>query len=249
VLNEDALRRSLTAAGLDAPVRWDDVTTSTNATALAMARDGAPAWTLVAAGHQTEGRGRGGRTWVDRPGRAVLLSVVLRPDLEAERLGVVSLAAGAAMADAASGLAALEVRCKWPNDLLVEDTKVGGILAESDLEGGVVQHVVVGIGLNVDPPDEVAGVAGIGDVDEEALLRAFLRMLASSLAEGPDAILEAWRSRSDTLGGRVEATTVDGTVVRGVAADVDDRGGLLVDTESGPVTVTFGEIHHLDPRA
>ena len=69
MLSEDALRRALEAVGLTAPVRWDEVTESTNATALAMAAAGTPEWTLVAAGHQTAGRGRQGRAWVDRPER------------------------------------------------------------------------------------------------------------------------------------------------------------------------------------
>jgi BirA family biotin operon repressor/biotin-[acetyl-CoA-carboxylase] ligase len=110
VLNEDALARALAAAGLSAPVRWDDVTASTNATALALAADGCPTWTLVGAGHQTAGRGRHGRTWVDRPGAALMCSVVLRP-WEPERVGLVSLAAGAAIAEAASEASGLDVRC------------------------------------------------------------------------------------------------------------------------------------------
>ncbi len=102
LLNEDALQRALSAAGLTAPVRWDEETDSTNATALTMADEGTAAWTLVAAGHQTAGRGRQGRVWRDRPGSALLFSLVLRPEWEPAVVGLVSLAAGAAMAEAAS---------------------------------------------------------------------------------------------------------------------------------------------------
>jgi len=98
VLTRDDLIAALAAIRVSAPVRADEVTGSTNASALAMAEDGAPAWTLVAAGHQTDGRGRLGRTWTDVPGRAVLVSVVLRPALPPARLGLLSLAAGAAVA-------------------------------------------------------------------------------------------------------------------------------------------------------
>jgi BirA family biotin operon repressor/biotin-[acetyl-CoA-carboxylase] ligase len=243
-VDRGTLERAAAAAGSTAPVRWDDVTTSTNETAMRLASEGAPAWTLVAAGHQTRGRGRAGRTWADRSGRALLLSVVLRPALDAERLGLVSLATGAAMADAISRVAGLDARCKWPNDLLVDGAKVGGVLAESELDGPEVRHVVAGVGVNIEPPDEVARAAGIGDVDEELLVSTFLRTLAS-LLEGESGILDAWRARADTLGRHVEATTVDGAVVRGVAADLDADGALLVEADGGRARVAFGDVAHV----
>ena len=81
MLSEHALSRALEGAGLSAPVRFEEVTRSTQETASRLAEDGAPEWTLVAAGHQTEGRGRLGRTWKDEPGGALLFSLVLRPSL------------------------------------------------------------------------------------------------------------------------------------------------------------------------
>jgi BirA family transcriptional regulator, biotin operon repressor / biotin---[acetyl-CoA-carboxylase] ligase len=245
VLNEEALRRALGAVDADALVRWDDVTTSTNDTAMAMAADGAPAWTLVAAGHQTRGRGRRGRTWEDRPGRALLCSVVLRPALEPERLGLVSIAAGTAMAEAASAISGLDVRCTWPNDLFLGDSKVGGVLAESEVAGSLVRHVVVGVGVNIDAPDGVPGAGGIGEVDVEALLGSYLSSL-DELIDAPDEEVRGrWVAVSRSLGRRVEATRVGGDAVRGVAADLDDTGALLVDTDAGRVRVAFGEVHHL----
>jgi BirA family biotin operon repressor/biotin-[acetyl-CoA-carboxylase] ligase len=210
VLSEDALRRALGAAGLTAPVRWDEVTESTNATAVAMAAEGAPEWTLVGAGHQTAGRGRLGRPWVDRPGGALMCSVVLRPAWDLERLGLVSLAAGVAMAEAASELSGREVRCKWPNDLMVGESKVGGILGEAGIAGGHVDHVVVGVGVNLDVPDEVPGAGAIGRVDEETLLSGFLERFRSLIERSAEGISGRWRAASATLGRRVEATTVGG---------------------------------------
>ena len=245
MLNEDALHRALRAAGLTAPVRWDEVTKSTNATALAMATEGTPAWTLVAAGHQTAGRGRRGREWVDRPGRALMFSVVLRPAIEPEGVGLVSVAAGAAMAEVASEASGRDVRCKWPNDLMVGESKVGGILGEAEMMARGIEHVVLGIGVNLDPPEGVAGAAAIGGVDEEALLTSFLRRFHSMIEGGSDEILNRWRAVSATLGRRVEATTVGGDTASGVAADLDETGALLVETDEGTVRVAFGEIHHL----
>jgi BirA family biotin operon repressor/biotin-[acetyl-CoA-carboxylase] ligase len=247
VLSEEGLERALAAAGLSAPVRWDDVTGSTNATASVLAAEGAPAWTLVAAGHQTAGRGRHGRVWLDRPGSALLCSLVLRPEWQPDRVGLVSLAAGAAMAEAVAEIAGVEIRCKWPNDLMAGEAKVGGILGEAEVSTDAIAHVVVGIGVNIEVSEGVLGAGAIGDVDEEALLSTFLRRL-SSMLEAPDGIVPRWRAVSQTLGRRVEATTVAGDVARGVAVDIDDAGALLVETDTGRARVAFGEIEHLDVR-
>jgi len=248
VLSEDALRRAMGSAGLTAPVRWDEATESTNATALTMAAEGTPEWTLVAAGHQTAGRGRQGRAWLDRSGSALMCSLVLRPALEPDRVGSVSLAAGVAMAEAATEVSGLEIRCKWPNDLMTGESKVGGILGEVEVTAGRIGHVVLGIGVNLDAPEDVEGAGAIGPVDDEALLGGFLQRLRSLLEGSAEEIVRRWRAISATLGRRVEATTVGGETVRGVAADLDETGALLIDTADGRVRVAFGEIRHLrDP--
>ncbi len=245
MLNEDALQRALSAAGLTAPLRWDEVTGSTNATALAMAAEGTLAWTLVAAGHQTAGRGRRGRAWRDRPGSALMFSLVLRPAWEPEAVGLVSLAAGAAMAEAASELSTREVRCKWPNDLMMGESKVGGILGEAEVEAGRIGHVVLGIGVNLAEPEDMAGAGAIGNVDEEALLTGFLQRFRSMIEDSPEEILSRWRAVSATLGRRVEAAMVGGGTASGVAADLDETGALLIETGGGLARVAFGEIQHL----
>lgn len=245
MLSAEVLRRALTGAGIVAPVRWDEVTESTNGTALALAAEGTPAWTLVGAGHQTAGRGRRGRAWFDRPGSALLFSVVLRPSLEPERIGLLSLAAGAAMAEAASEVSGLEIRCKWPNDLMAGEAKVGGILGEATILDGRVGHVVLGIGVNLADPGDVSGAGSVGEVDEEVLLGGFLTRLRSMVEGPPEDVLGRWRAVSATIGRRLEATTVGGVIEVGVAADLDRTGALLVRTDRGVVRIAFGEIHHL----
>lgn len=247
------LERALAAAGCSAPVQWDETTGSTNATARDLAEAGAPEWTLAAAGHQTAGRGRLGRIWQDRPGRALMFSLVLRPAIDPREAGLLPLLAGAAMAEAAGQIAGQiagrEVRCKWPNDLLIDEAKVGGILTEAQVAGGVLDHVVMGLGVNLEAPEAVAGAAALGDVDPMALLTAFLmRFREGYRPSGPgfaDEVVRRWTEVASTLGRQVEATRADGVAVRGTAVSVDGLGGLVVDTTQGPVTVTSGEVIHL----
>ena len=100
----------------------------------------------MAAGHQTGGRGRLGRTWSDEPGRALMFSVVLRPEPRPAGRGLLTLLAGTAMVEACRDLGETAAACKWPNDVLVDGRKAAGILAESSVADGRFEHVVLGIG-------------------------------------------------------------------------------------------------------
>ena len=246
MLTADDLQRALAGAGLDAPVRADEVTGSTNATASAMAQAGAPEWTLVAAAHQTHGRGRSGRSWVDRRGQALMCSFVLRPALPAARAGLLTLLAGASLAEAARSLGA-DAGCKWPNDLMTAEGKAGGILAESVVVDGVLRHVVIGTGVNLgEAPPDVAGAAALPQVEAAPLLERYLRRMAERYAPADEGfaarVVAAATATSVTLGTEVEVARGDGPPVTGRATDLDLDGGLVVDTGTGPVTVAFGEV-------
>ena len=246
MLSEAELERALAAAGLHAPVRFDEVTGSTNATALELAEAATPEWTLVAAGHQTQGRGRLGRTWVDRAGAAMVFSFVLRPDrLDPEHAGLIALLAGWAMATAIREIAGVEVRCKWPNDLLLGDAKVSGTLVESAVAGDRIRHMVVGVGVNLARPDEMLDAAGIGPVEEGDLLAAFLMRFRDGYERLPVGVVESWSAMSATLGRKVEVRRMFGEPIVGTAVQVDDRGALVVQTQLGRVAVTSGEVQHI----
>ena len=239
-------------AGIAAPPVWLDVTGSTNAEALRLAEDGAPEWTVVATGHQTAGRGRLGRSWADAPGKALLCSILLRPSVPPRYAPLVALGAAAAFVEAA-GLPAL--RSKWPNDLVVADRKVGGILPESTMEGGGVRQVVLGVGVNVgmeleDFPRDVRGSATSlalegGPMGPEGLLRAFLLRFRPLYEALPGDVIERYRRICATIGRRVRATTVAGEVVEGRAHGLDDDGALLVEADGSFRTVGFSEVQHL----
>jgi BirA family biotin operon repressor/biotin-[acetyl-CoA-carboxylase] ligase len=248
LLSEHALRHALEQIGIEAPVRFDEVTGSTNRTALQLAAEGAPEWTLVAAAHQTEGRGRLGREWRDEPGHALMFSLVLRPELAPPRAGLITLLSGACMATAARELGT-SVRCKWPNDLMVGGKKAGGILAESVVSGEHIDHVVLGLGVNIGaaPPD-VPDAAAL-DAGERELLEAFLRAFAEGYRPASSSfsadVVERYRLVCDTLGRRVRAFTVDGSTIEGEAVDVDGTGALVVGTSDGLELVRSGEVEHL----
>ncbi len=143
MLTRDDLVEVLAAITVTAPVRSDEVTPSTNATAVALAEAGEPEWTLVATAHQTEGKGRLGRSWSDVADGSLLFSFVLRPELTPARTGLLSLLAGAEMANAIRATTGRRVTCKWPNDLILHDAKVGGVLLEASVVDSAVRYVVV----------------------------------------------------------------------------------------------------------
>lgn len=253
MLTRDDLLQALAAIRVMAPVRADEVTASTNATAIEMAEDDTPEWTLVAAAHQTQGRGRMGRSWVDVPDRALLFSLVLRPKLPPNRAGLLSLLAGAAMAEAIRDVTGRRATCKWPNDLLLHGKKVGGILLESSAENDRLRYVVIGVGVNLDPPAEVEDAEGLGDVPMRDLVAAFLRHFAQDYTSAdvafPELVRRIWLPVSATMGQLVEARTTRGDVARGRAVGIDDFGSLLLSTDSGEVRVSFGEIEHVGESA
>ena len=246
MLTEALLADALAAAGLHAPVRAEATVPSTQAIARDLAEAGSPAWTLVAAEHQTAGRGRHGRTWADVPG-SLLVSVVLRPSVPAPRAGLVPLLAGAALAEACDEVAGARVTLRWPNDLLLDERKVGGMIAESRVEDDRVAWIVLGVGVNVAAaPDDVDGAASLGAGEPASVLAAFLRRFAPLLEGEPWAAVRArYVPRCATLGRRVRARTAAGEI-DGVAADLDETGALVVAPDAGPpVVLASAEVVHL----
>ncbi|CAN5740485.1 biotin--[acetyl-CoA-carboxylase] ligase [soil metagenome] len=256
-----------------ADVRWVAETGSTNADAMALARDGAAEGIVLVADHQTAGRGRHARSWTAPPGASLLLTVLLRPP--AGVLGATTMAMAVAAAEAVEEVAGFAPRLKWPNDLMVDDRKLAGILAEadwppgSDIGGGwspppptARAVVVVGLGLNVnwpaELPEELAATATAVNhvtghhVDRAELLGAFLRRLDrwyTDLVERGDrsAVFDHWRERSATLGRQVRVDLGSCDVV-GTAVDVTAEGHLVVDTAEGERRVlAVGDVVHLRP--
>jgi BirA family biotin operon repressor/biotin-[acetyl-CoA-carboxylase] ligase len=242
------------SSGLWTSVRVVSSTGSTNADLLAR---GGPQGQVLVAEEQTAGRGRAGRTWVSRAGASLTFSVLLRPDsVPPAARGWLPLLTGVRSA------AAVAPTLKWPNDVLVGDRKLAGILAEQSPDGDAV---VVGVGLNVatreaELPVSPAGLPATSlliegaDVGREALLVEILRSLEHrylSFSADPDPVrsglLAEYRAACSTLGRQVRVELPAGRLLTGLAEDIDPGGRLLVRPAgaAAPTPISAGDIIHL----
>jgi BirA family biotin operon repressor/biotin-[acetyl-CoA-carboxylase] ligase len=229
-------------------IRWFARIDSTNRHLLSAAAAGGPEGLVAVADEQSAGRGRHGRRWQAAPGAALLVSVLLRPELAPERLHLVTLAAGIAAVEAVGEIAGFDAGLKWPNDLVVGDRKLAGILAEAGSGA-----VVVGMGLNIhsrDFPAEIAEIATACDrhaarpVDRAALLIAWLRAFDRWL-DALDGVVTTAAARSATLGRRVRVELAH-DAFDGVATALTAEGYLVVTRSDGTEQiVTAGDVIHL----
>lgn len=192
---------------------------------------------LVTATEQTAGRGRGGSTWLSAP-RSIAVSLAFKPGWAPADLTIIPLLAGLAAADAMGG----SVQLKWPNDVLRDDAKVAGLLAEL-----VDDIVVMGMGVNLWWPAPPEGAVGLFDEDPgedegRRLVEAWADVLMTSVEEGPGSWpIDRYRARCVTLGQRI-TWEPDGS---GSAVDIGPRGGLIVDTDGRRTTLTTAGVHHV----
>jgi BirA family transcriptional regulator, biotin operon repressor / biotin---[acetyl-CoA-carboxylase] ligase len=255
--------RAALAGSRFADVRWVASTGSTNADALALARDGAREGVVLVADHQTAGRGRYDRAWVAPPGGSLLVSVLLRPPSPVASSA--TMATAVAMADAVREVAGVSPGLKWPNDLVMAgeggERKLAGILAEADwpasatISAGWRQPsaheravVVVGVGLNVSWPEDDDAIPDVADtavalnwvtaapIDRVDLLVAFLRRLDRGYGE---LISEGPQAAMDEWRrrsatlGRRVRVDLGADDVEGTAVDVTAEGHLVVEALGG----------------
>jgi BirA family transcriptional regulator, biotin operon repressor / biotin---[acetyl-CoA-carboxylase] ligase len=224
---------------------------STNRYLLDAARAGAADGLVVVADVQTAGRGRLDRSWEAPPGSSLLVSVLVRVPERADP-GPVVMATAVALAEAVGNVAGIEPALKWPNDLVVADRKLAGILAERDGDG-----LVVGVGCNVNwdefPPDLASTATACNleagrSVDRDALLVEFLERLERALRAGTNVIGE-YRARLETLERRVRVQPLRGDDIVGRATAVTDDGALVVRDDAGvDHTVVTADVVHLQPE-
>lgn len=222
-----------------------EVIESTNTVAKTLAHAGAAEGTMVIADKQTKGRGRLGRQWLAPGGTSLLFSLIFRPNLEATRVQGLTMVCGLGVRQAIRELTGLPAQLKWPNDILIQGRKAGGILTELSSIGQHLDYVVVGIGLNVNLdadllPAEFNATSISQELKQPVSRVQLLQLILLHIEERYVALragnwpLTEWASALETLGKEVEVRTIHGTW-RGTAAAVDDEGALLIRLEDGQV--------------
>jgi BirA family biotin operon repressor/biotin-[acetyl-CoA-carboxylase] ligase len=240
-----------------------DVTESTNSVALELGGQGAPPGTVVVTATQTRGRGRLNRSWMSPPGMGLYFSQLLRPKLTLEHLPKITLAAGLAVCKAIEALFFIAPQIKWPNDLLLDGRKFGGILSETGSVPNISPEdnplVVVGVGLNLFPPadgfpaaikDRATTLAEhvereiSADLLMEACAKAIEEMVQRLEKGDFPAILKEWKQR-DAIGSRILSwITPQGKEVRGVSLGPDADGVLHIRDDAGTVhPVISGDVN------
>ncbi|MCX7706646.1 MAG: biotin--[acetyl-CoA-carboxylase] ligase [Anaerolineae bacterium] len=273
ILNASLIERVLMTRRLGRPVLYFPTVGSTNDVAHAEAAEGAPDGLLVVADEQTAGRGRLDRRWWAPSGTCLLFSLLLRPDIPPAQAGRLTMCLGLGAAEGIQQVTGLQPMLKWPNDLVLNGRKLGGMLSELRVEGEKLRYAVLGIGINVNldlkPPSLMADQAedtfvlpaelfdtaislmmALGrPVDRRALLAHILAATEVwyervRRGESPYA---AWAARLETLGQRVRVSLRSG-VLEGNAVAVTPDGALIVRDETGREHVIWsGDVTTLRP--
>lgn len=222
-------------------------TDSTNSQAKRLAAEGAAEGTVVVAESQTSGRGRRGRSWFSPAGQSIYASIILRPSMAPPQTPQITLMTAVAVARALREATGLNANIKWPNDILIADKKIAGILTEITTDMDAVDYVVVGLGVNVntaaaDLPPDIRPIATSIRIESGSrfsrtdLLCSLLRHFESSYdtlkRDGFNPIMAQWRELSDIIGRPVYVDVLD---VRhtGIVEAVDDDGVLILKDDNG----------------
>ncbi len=232
---------------------------STNTYAKKLARNESESGTVITADFQTAGRGRLDRHWTAPPGVNLLASFILHPQRGVEEWGGLPLLAGCAVAETLNSLAAVDAEVKWPNDVMIDGSKVCGILVESGTVGSIA-WVVLGIGINVNqtvfdgeyrlPPTSLALQSGrLFEIDEvlSLLCRTLDNLYLLWEGEGNAPIIERWKRQSRMLGKTIDLVEHDSRR-RVVAADIAPDGALIIrNSDRNIETVVAGDISLAPP--
>jgi BirA family transcriptional regulator, biotin operon repressor / biotin---[acetyl-CoA-carboxylase] ligase len=207
---------------------------------------------------QTQGRGRAGRAWVSPAGSGLYMSTILPAELRARALPAVGFWASLAVREAVLGETGVTLDLKWPNDLLWQGRKCVGILSQGRWNGEAAR-VVVGVGVNVNRPETVDSAlarsavwlseAGSREYDRTALVARLLAIYERDfdrLLDQPQRVVEDWSRVAKLEGTQVVVKATDGRVLQaGTVRGIAPNGALLLETASGPVQVTLGDVDAL----
>jgi BirA family transcriptional regulator, biotin operon repressor / biotin---[acetyl-CoA-carboxylase] ligase len=225
-----------------------DETTSTNDVAFDLALGDAIDGTLVIADSQTKGKGRLDRKWFSPKGTSILASLILRPNMPLSHSGNIIMITTISIVQAIRHITNLNAMIKWPNDVIVNDRKVSGILVESKIERNSAKFFVVGFGVNVNVPkdgfpEEILETATSLSIESKhevsriQLLQEILYQLElryTKLTNDSTDFLQEWKSLSMTIGQRVKIERPNEIFFAG-ALDIDKNGALIIQLDSGEI--------------
>jgi BirA family biotin operon repressor/biotin-[acetyl-CoA-carboxylase] ligase len=236
---------------------------STNTVAMEMASQGCAEGTIVVSETQTAGKGRLGRSWISPPGKNLYISIVLRPALSPRDATALTLLSAVACTSAIRRSSSVAATIKWPNDIIVGDRKLGGILTEIKADIDCITHAVVGIGINVnlslaDMPDEIKVIAtSIIDQTGEShsrtelageVIREFDKWYGLLMIKGKQVVIDEWLSLSSTIGKHV-LVSAGKVLLEGSAEGIDDEGLLILKLAGGTYRkVSAGDVTILSTK-
>lgn len=236
-------------------IHYFDYLASTMDFAMQLGVDGAAGGSLVLAESQIKGRGRLGRSWFSPKYKGIYLSLILRPKISPAACPILTLMSAVSICEAVKEVTDLDAQIKWPNDVLIHNKKVAGILTEMNAEVDKVNFVVIGIGLNVnnDKKSLIAQATSLKEQQGEeisrvVLLQELLRRIESNYLlledKGSSEIINKWRNFTLTLGTRVKVCYQD-KHIEGQATDIDADGSLLIRKDSGLIQkISSGDVTH-----
>jgi len=255
LLNPEEIKKGLKTKIIGKKVYFFNKISSTNLYAKNLIKKNIEEGTIVIADVQTRGMGRKNRYW-HSPYGGLWFSVILYPDLSPKRGIFITMAASISVVQAIKDINGVDTEIKWPNDLLLRKKKVCGILTEIDADLHKINYAIVGIGINVNNKldDELKKIAfslkqEIGsEVSRLKILKSILENLDKNynklINKDLDYIKKAWFYFSKIIGRKIQIT--DGNIVRkGVVKQIDDNGGLILQTEFGEIRITSGDIKYL----
>ncbi len=254
LLDADLIRSGLKTKWLGKDLRCSCEVSSTNEVARSIAND-CQNGAVVLAEIQTHGRGRLSRPWVSPPG-GIWMSLVLKPQIPLAQAFRVNMAVSVAASRAIQNLYGLDTGIKWPNDLLVNERKICGILMEISAEVDRLEYAVVGLGINANVdvsgfPEEWRSTSLRHELGREVSRAELIQKILQEMEEayekmGSKEVYEEWRRRSVTIGRRVRITSVEGDMM-GEAVDLAEDGALLLMAKGGLKRVLAGDCVHLRP--
>lgn len=229
---------------------------STNNTAHVLGENNSPEGTIVIAESQSSGKGRLGRKWFSIPGKSLSVSLLLRPEIEISTAPGLTLVIAVALSDTLHNFGIHSHRIKWPNDILINNKKISGILTEMKASSGKILFIIAGIGINTGPvsadiPDELKYIASSiydetgTEIDRLKFLQSFLLHFETRynefLQSGLENILAAWKENSDIIG-KMISVCVNQEIINGKVTSINFDGSLTIETGPGQLTINSGEI-------